>query len=146
MLYETKLTTADLIEKLKTFPELYDAKKSQATNAKIIGDSAEPKTIEEIKRAGFNIEGAYKNVKDTVDFVKSKPLRIHESSANLLREIKRYSWKKDKKTEKILDEVVKFDDHLIDGGRYGSYKLHDPPPLSPVAPDGVQQQSSWNLG
>lgn len=126
MLYQTKLTTADLIEQLKTFPELYDAEKCEPTKARIIGDSAEPKTIEEIKRAGFNIEAAYKNVKDTIDFVKSKPLRIHESSTNLLREIKRYSWKKDKKTGKILDEVVKFDDHAVDAGRYGSWMLHEP--------------------
>lgn len=125
LLYETKLTTADLIERLKTFPELYNKEKSKATNARIVADSAEPKTIEEIQRAGFNIEAAYKNVKDTIDFVKSKALRIHEGSANLLREIKRYSWKVDK-NGKTLDEVVKFDDHAIDAGRYGSYKLHEP--------------------
>jgi phage terminase large subunit len=125
MLYQTKLTTADLIEQLKTFPELYDGEKKRPTVAKIIGDSAEPKTIEEIQRAGFQIEGAYKNVKDTVDFVKSKPLRVHSGGANLLREIKRYSWKMDK-NGKILDEVVKFDDHAIDAGRYGSWMLHEP--------------------
>jgi phage terminase large subunit len=117
MLYQTKLTTADLIEKLKTFPEL--------KHGRIIADAAEPKTIEEIERAGFQIEAGHKGVKDTVDFVKSKPLRIHEGSANLLREVKRYSWKKDKNGN-ILDEVVKFDDHAIDGGRYSSYKLHEP--------------------
>lgn len=126
MLYQTKLTTSDLIEQLKTFPELYNAEKKEPTRALLIGDSAEPKTIEEISRAGFNIEPAYKNVKDTVDFVKSKPLRIHKESANLLREIKKYSWKKDKKTGKLLDEVVKFDDHAVDGGRYASYKFNQP--------------------
>lgn len=119
LLYETKLTTPDLIERLEAIPEL-------VAGGLIVADSAEPKTIEEISRAGFNIEPAYKNVKDTVDFVKSKPLRIHEGSANLLREIKRYSWKKEKKTGNLLDEVVKFDDHLMDGGRYGSYRLHQP--------------------
>jgi phage terminase large subunit len=117
MLYQTKLTTADLIEQLKTFPEL--------RKGRIIADSAEPKTIEEIRRAGFQIEPAYKVVKDTIDFIKSKPLRVHESSVNLIRELKRYSWKTDKNGI-ILDEVVKFDDHLIDGGRYASYKLHEP--------------------
>lgn len=117
MLYQTKLTNADLIEKLKTFPEL--------KNAQIVADSAEPARIEEIGRAGFKIEAAYKDREDTIDFVKSKPLRIHEGSENLLREIKRYSWKTDK-NGLVLDEVVKFDDHLIDAGRYSSYKLHEP--------------------
>jgi phage terminase large subunit len=115
LLYQTKLTTSDLIEKLKTFPQL--------KGCEIIADSAEPKTIEEISLAGFNIQAAYKDVEDTVDFIKSKPLRIHKESTTLLREIKRYSWKTDK-NGKLMDEVVKFDDHLIDAGRYGSYKFN----------------------
>lgn len=121
MLYQTKLTTADLIEQLKTFKELKDGW--------IIADSAEPKTIEEISRAGFNIKPARKgpgSVKHTIDFVKSKPLRVHNGGANILREIKRYSWKTDKKTGKVLDEVVEFDNHAMDGGRYGSDELHAP--------------------
>lgn len=117
MLYQTKLTTADLIEKLKVMPEL-------GGRAEIVADSAEPKTIEEISRAGFNIRPAYKNVKDTVDFIKSKPLRVESGSSNLLREIKRYSWKVDK-NGKTLDEVVKFDDHLMDAARYASYGFNE---------------------
>jgi phage terminase large subunit len=117
MLYQSKLTNADLIEKLKTFPELKDGL--------IIADSAEPQRIEEIERAGFKIQPAFKLVKDTVDFVKSKPLRIHNESANLLREIKRYSWKTDKNGV-LLDEVVKFDDHALDAGRYGSFYFNQP--------------------
>lgn len=116
LLYQTKLTTADLIEKLKGFPEL--------EGGQIIADSAEPKTIEEIARAGFNIYPAYKNVEDTVDFIKSKPLRIHAESSNLLREIKRYSWKTDR-DGKLMDEVIKFDDHLLDAGRYASYEFNE---------------------
>ncbi|HLL74823.1 MAG TPA: PBSX family phage terminase large subunit [Pyrinomonadaceae bacterium] len=121
MLYQTKLTTADLIEKLKEIPEL--------ATSYIVADSAEPKTIEEIRRAGFKIVGAYKgpgSVKASIDRVKSRPLRIHEGSANLLREAKRYSWKKDKKTGQILDEVIDFDNHAIDGGRYGTEWLSLP--------------------
>jgi phage terminase large subunit len=123
MLYESKLTTSDLIGKLKTLPELYDAEKGRARGAEIIADSAEPKTIEEIARAGFQIRAAYKDVKDTIDFIKSCPLRVDANSPNLLREIKRYSWKTDR-NGKVLDEVIKFDDHLMDGGRYGSYAIH----------------------
>ena len=123
LLYQTKLTTSDLIERFKSFPELWDEEKACARDVEIIADSAEPKTIEEIARAGFQIKPAYKDVKDTIDFIKSRPLRIDENSPNLLREIKKYSWKKDK-NEKVLDEVVKFDDHLMDAGRYGSYAIH----------------------
>lgn len=118
MLYESKLTNNDLIEKLKGFPEL--------RGRTIIADSAEPNRIEEISRAGFKIEGANKAVKDGIDFVKSHPLRIDANSPNLMREIKRYTWKKDK-AENITDEPVKFDDHLLDAGRYASYSLNVPP-------------------
>lgn len=127
LLYKTKLTTFDLIKELKKLPELWDSHFDEAiAGVTIIADSAEPKAIEEISRAGFNIEPASKgqgSVKDTINYIKSKPLYIHESSANLLREIKRYSWKKDKNGN-ILDEVVAFDNHLIDGGRYATNKFN----------------------
>ena len=112
LLYKSGLTNADLINRLKAIPEL--------RGKQIIADSAEPQRIEEIKRAGFRIAPAFKIVKDTVDFVKSKPLRVHAESANILREIKRYSWKTDKEG-RLLDEVVKFDDHTLDAARYGSF-------------------------
>lgn len=118
MMYQTKLTTTELIEKLKTFPELN-------AGAQIVGDAAEPKTIQEISLAGFRIQAAYKDVEKTIDAIKSKPLRIHDAGANLTREVKRYSWKTDK-AGKVLDEVVKFDDHLMDCGRYASWLLYEP--------------------
>lgn len=117
LLYKAKLTNADLIDRLRSIPEL--------RGQLIIADAAEPQRIEEIKRAGFRIQPAFKTVKDTVDFVKSKPLKIHSESANLLREIKRYSWKTDKNGV-LLDEVVKFDDHCLDAGRYASFHFNQP--------------------
>lgn len=117
LLYESKLTNADLIERLKGIPEL--------RNGLIIADAAEPQRIEEISRAGFTIQPAFKLVKDTVDFVKSKPLRIDANSQNLVREIKRYSWKTDKNGI-LTDDVVKFDDHVLDAARYASWHFNEP--------------------
>ncbi|MDQ3747983.1 MAG: phage terminase large subunit [Acidobacteriota bacterium] len=115
ILYQSKLTNSDLIELLKTLPRHL-----------IIADAAEPQRIEEIRRAGLIIEAAdKKSIKDTIDFVKSKPLKITASSQNLLREIKRYSWKSDK-SGNLTDEVVKFDDDLCDSCRYGSYYFNKP--------------------
>jgi phage terminase large subunit len=118
LLYQSKLTNNDLIERLKEFPEL--------KGRTIVADSAEPNRIEEIARAGYKIEPANKAVKDGIDFVKARPLRIDADSPNLHREIKRYAWKKDK-AGTILDEPVKFDDHLLDAARYASYSLNVPP-------------------
>ena len=117
LLYESRLTNDDLIERLRQIPEI-------TSHSHIIADAAEPKTIEDLTRAGFYVTPAYKIVQDTIDFVKSRPLYIDASSTNLLREIKRYSWKSDK-DGKLMDEVVKFDDHLMDAGRYGSWYFKD---------------------
>lgn len=113
LLYRSKLTNEDLIEILRQMPEI-------TGRSKIIADAAEPKSIEDLNRAGFFVTPAYKIVQDTIDFIKSRPLFIDANSPNLLREIKRYSWKSDK-DGKLMDEVVKFDDHLMDSARYGSW-------------------------
>jgi phage terminase large subunit len=117
-LYERKLTNDDLIDRLRLVEGL-------TSSSMILADSAEPKSIEDLQRAGFTVQPAYKIVKDTIDFVKSRPLFIHSGSTNLLREIKRYSWKTDKDGNLVDGEVVKFDDHLMDAGRYGSWYFKD---------------------
>lgn len=118
MLYRSGMTNADLIVKLKQIPEI--------RGRHIIADSAEPQRIEEIRRAGFKIQPAFKLHKNTIDFVKSKPLRIHAESANLMREIKKYSYKTDKDGNIIDGEVVKMDDHICDAGRYASFYFNQP--------------------
>jgi phage terminase large subunit len=107
-LYETKLTNTDLIGRLK---ELVPG------SAEIYADCAEPQRIEEISRAGFNIFPADKSVKDGIDNVKRRNLHIVRSSERLIREIRAYKWKEDKNGN-VLDEPVKFNDHLMDAVRY----------------------------
>ena len=131
-LYEAKLTNADLIQRLRNISDI--------GRSLIIADAAEPQRIEEIRRAGFNIVPAFKVIKDTVDFVKSKPLRIHADSVNMLREIKRYSWKTDKNGD-LTDEVVKFDDHALDAGRYASFHFNEPLPVRIKQPAFYAQPS-----
>jgi len=111
LLYETHLTNEDLIEKLK---KLIPNKSSS-----IYGDSAEPARIQEIKRAGFNIYKSAKgknSVKDGIDYVKRKKLHILKSSVNLTKEIQSYKYKEDKDGN-VLEEPVKFRDHLMDSLR-----------------------------
>jgi phage terminase large subunit len=111
-LYQTKLTTGDLIEMYKSL---------QVNNRMpIYCDNAEPKTIEELYRAGYNAKPADKDVTEGIRKVKSKPLYITRRSVNLLKEIRSYKWKTDK-DGKVLDEPVKFMDHAMDAGRYGTF-------------------------
>ena len=120
LLYETKLTTTDLIERLKVL----DIKRSD----EIFCDNAEPKTIDEIVRAGFNAKPAEKDVYAGIQKVKSRPLNITPDSTNLIKEIKSYKWKVDKDGKVHPDESpVKLNDHLIDAMRYAIYtKLNKP--------------------
>lgn len=120
MLYETKLTTTDLIERLKVL----DIKRSD----EIFCDNAEPKTIEELVRAGFNAKPADKDVYAGIQKVKSQPLNITQDSTNLIKEIKSYKWKTDKDGKVHPDESpVKINDHICDAMRYAVYtKLNKP--------------------
>lgn len=117
LLYETKLTTGDLIEKYKSFDIHHE---------EIFCDAAEPKTIEELSRAGYNVKPADKDVTEGIRKVKSMPLYVTERSVNLIKELKSYKWKVDK-DGKVLDEPVKFNDHACDALRYAVFtKLSQP--------------------
>ncbi len=119
-LYETKLTTNDLIERLKGL--------GIERSDELFCDNAEPKTIEELCRAGYNAKPAEKDVYAGIQKVKSMPLFVTPESANLIKEIKSYKWKLDKNGKIHPDEVpVKFNDHAMDAMRYGIYtKLNRP--------------------
>jgi phage terminase large subunit len=124
LLYETKLTTNDLIERYKSLGiPIY---------TEIFCDAAEPKTIEELCRAGYNAKPADKDVTEGIRKLKGMPLYITEESEELLKEIKNYKWKIDK-AGKVLDEPVKFNDHAIDALRYGVFTKMAKASLSWVA-------------
>lgn len=119
ILYETKLTTGDLIERYKGL--------GIERNTEIFCDNAEPKTIEELIRGGYRgAKPADKDVTEGIRKVKSMPLYITEDSVDLIKEIKSYKWKTDKEG-RVLDEPVKFHDHLMDALRYAVFtKLAKP--------------------
>lgn len=112
LIYETKLTTNDLIERYK---ELMIEKK-----AEIFCDNAEPKTIEELVRARYNAKPADKDVTEGIRKVKSMVMHITERSVNIIKEMRGYKWKTDKNGN-VLDEPVKFMDHAMDAIRYGVF-------------------------
>lgn len=121
MLYEAKLTTNDLIDRLKSMElSRYD---------EIYCDAAEPKTIEELVRNGFNAKPANKDVTEGIRCVKGTPLTIHQESINLLKELKNYRWKTDRNGNK-LDQPVKFNDHIADAMRYSIYSKLTIPSLT----------------
>jgi len=111
-LYKTRLTTSDLIIEINRLNiGQYD---------EIYADAAEPKTIEEVFRAGYNSMPADKDVTEGIRKVKSMPLYITKDSKNLRKELSSYKWKKDK-NDKVLDEPTKENDHLCDAMRYAIF-------------------------
>lgn len=117
VIYEKGLTTNDLIEQYK----LNGVFKSK----EIFCDSAEPKTIEELRRFGYNAKDSDKDVTAGIRKVKSMPFYITERSSNILKEVKSYKWKTDINgkpvKDKDRDEPVKFNDHAMDAIRYAVY-------------------------
>ena len=114
VLYQTKMTTNDLIEKFK---ELNISRKVE-----IFADCAEPKAIEELCRAGYLVKPSDKDVTEGIRKVKSMPLYITRGSANMLDELRSYKWKVDKNGKKI-DEPDKAagKDHAADAMRYAIF-------------------------
>ena len=116
LLYHTKLTNSQLIDKLKEL--------EISPTDFIYCDNTEPNRIEEICYGGFAAIPADKSVKDGIDYVKRLKLKILEDSQNIIKEIKSYRWKQSSnsvRSENILDEPVKFNDHILDAARYALY-------------------------
>jgi|DEB0MinimDraft_6_1074348.scaffolds.fasta_scaffold00106_30 phage terminase large subunit len=86
----------------------------------IVADSAEPKSIAELRNSGVWVKPAKKG-KDSVMFgiqlLQDYPIKIHAQSKNLIEEFSSYTWAKDRSgqpTNKPIDDF----NHGIDAGRY----------------------------
>lgn len=92
---------------------------------KSYGDSAERKSIDEIKEKGINIEPTEKG-KDSIihgiQWIKQYDLIVDERCFKVIEELENYTWKKDKKTNEYLNEPVDTFNHTIDAIRYGLNK------------------------
>ena len=116
----------------KTFDELY--KKGLSNTAiydninemgyskeRITGDSAEPKSIDELKGLGINrIKGANKgkdSIMNGIQFIQNFEIIIHPRCVNFITEISNYTWDKDKFGNTINRPIDDFN-HLMDAMRY----------------------------
>ena len=112
LIYERNLTNQDIAEMLKE----YEVDKY----IEIIADSAEPKSIEEIRRYGFNIKPATKgpdSILNGIDILKRNRIHITKQSTNLIKEINNYKWITDKNGNKLNKPVDMFN-HALDAVRY----------------------------
>jgi phage terminase large subunit len=117
LIYEKRLTNSDIVssmEKLKV-----------SKSIEIIADSADPKSIFEIQKNGYNITGAKKGA-DSINFgldaMKRYKINITATSQNLIKEFRTYKYVENKTSDK--NKPIDFNNHAIDAARYAAtYKI-----------------------
>ena len=110
--YETGLTNPAIADKLKANGIMGD----------IIADSAEPKSIAEIRTFNVWIEPTNKggdSIRNSIDILKRHKIYVTSRSSALISELSSYKWKQDRLTGDMMDEPAdRQKDHAIDAFRY----------------------------
>jgi len=97
-----------------------DIAKKLPRNITIYADSAEPKSIEEIRRHGLDIRPVKKgadSIKYGIQTMQDQKYLVTSNSTNLIKELRYYSWDKDKSGNKLNKPIDNFN-HAIDAVRY----------------------------
>lgn len=114
IVYATDLTNADIANVLR--------ESGVTRTIPVVADSAEPKSIEEIRRRGFNVHPCRKgadSVRNGVDFLRSRPMYVTARSVNGIKELRSYRWQVDKEG-KALNTPIDRNNHFLDAARYGA--------------------------
>lgn len=107
VIYESYLTTSELIEKFKTL--------NINQTDDILADYSRPEIIAEMQNAGYNVNNANKVVKQGIDYVKSFKVYAKDDK-RIIREYENYKYKK--VGDMITDEPIKMFDDAMDAVRY----------------------------
>lgn len=90
----------------------------------ITADSAEPKSIDELKSLGLRVKGAAKgkdSIANGIQWIQDLEIIIHPRCVNFLTEISNYTWDTDKFGNKLNAPIDDFN-HLMDAMRYALEK------------------------
>lgn len=94
--------------------------KQENVTGEIYADSAEPKSIDEIKKYGHRVYPTKKgpdSILAGINLLQEQPMLVTKRSHNLKKELTNYSWKKDKEGN-TLNIPVDIWNHAIDAVRY----------------------------
>ena len=114
LLFKTGLTNRDIDNHLRLLG---------VERKEIFADSAEPKSIEELYRMGWNIKPATKgqgSINIGIDMMKRYKIHITRDSLNMIKEFKNYKWAEDKNGV-VQNTPVDMFNHTIDAVRYALY-------------------------
>lgn len=97
-------------------------KKMNLTKSTIIADSAEEKSIDEIKKTGIRgIKPCVKgpgSILQGIQRVQQFEIIVHPSCKKVIEELQNYSWTKDKATNEYINKPVDKYNHYMDALRY----------------------------
>lgn len=100
--------------------ELASIMKQNGITEEIFADSAEPKSIQELKRFGFKVKPVEKG-KDSINYgiqiIQQKHMLVTRSSSNLINELDKYSWKKNRDGGYETTPIDNYN-HALDALRY----------------------------
>ena len=108
--YRTQMLASDIVNVLRPY-----------SGMKVIADSADPRTIQEIHNAGVHIYPVKKgsdSIIGGIENVKEYNMFVTERSYNLMQELRNYVWDVDKDGRYINQPADGQDDHLCDALRY----------------------------
>lgn len=118
IVYDLGLTNEDLAFKIKD--------KGIDRDADIVCDSAEPKSIAELKRQGLNVRPVQKtSVLYGIQKMRQYKFFVHEESVDLLKEFDTYQFKKDRTG--MVTNTPTGADHGLDAIKYGILQFLDKP-------------------
>lgn len=89
-------------------------------NTLVKADSAEPKSIDELRTYGMNILPAVKgqdSIRNGIQFIQSQKISVTRRSTNLIKEYQLYKWLLDK-NGKATNNPSEINNHLMDAIRY----------------------------
>lgn len=112
LMYTGGLTNQDIIGRLENL--------GIGRHDEIVADNAEPKSIEEIRRARFNIKPSKKgpdSIRKGIDLMRRHKLHIKSDSLNVQKEFRNYKWKTDA-DNRTLPVPESGWDHAVDAVRY----------------------------
>lgn len=93
----------------------------------ITADSAEQKSIEEIRKSGINRIRPARKGKDSVlngiQYLNQYKIYVHPSCQNAITEFENYCWAKDKSTNEYINKPEDNFNHLLDALRYAVEEL-----------------------
>lgn len=115
-MYETGLSNKKIAEKITSLGY---------GKERITADSAEPKSIDELKGYGLRVSGAAKgkdSINNGIQFIQDFEIIIHPRCVHFLTEISNYTWDKDKFNNKLNKPIDDFN-HLMDAMRYALEKF-----------------------